>query len=86
MGGLRTSGDLGSEPANGREADKVAHRAAVNNYAGVMVIVECICIRLGSDRYLYDQLAYKVDMTCHVTFVSGGPWEGSGTEACGATG
>ena len=45
MGGLGTSGDLGSEPANGREADKVARRAAVNNYAGVMVIVECINVR-----------------------------------------
>ena len=28
-----------------READKVARRAAVNNYAGVMVIVECINVR-----------------------------------------
>ena len=34
---------------------------------------------------VYDRLAYKVGLTCHVTFVSGGPWEGSGTEACGAT-
>ena len=34
MGGLGTSGDLGSEPANGRVADKVARRAAVNNYGG----------------------------------------------------
>ena len=27
------------------EVDKVACRAAVNNYAGVMVIVECINVR-----------------------------------------